>query len=289
MNIFDRRELILAGLASGFLGTTALAQPQTPPSLQQLEEQLGGRIGLAALDTGSGKSLSWRAGERFVMCSSYKWVLGAAILTKVDRGQLTLDHQIYYSPEVLLDYSPITRLHVNDGRMSVVELCGAAVEFSDNTAANLLLALAGGPPGFTQYLREIGDTATRLDRNEPSLNTNIPGDERDTTTPGTMLQNMNKILVKDALSSPSRDKLLDWMRKSQTGIKRLHAGLPPDWVEGDKTGTGANGAAVDNAIIWPPNRAPIMVAAYLSGSIKSSNDLDAAHAKVGQIISTMFA
>ncbi len=173
--------------------------------------------------------------------------------------------------------------------MPIADLCGATMEISDNTAANLLLSLIGGPPGLTDYLRGLGDSITRLDRTELSLNSNIRGDDRDTTTPDTMIRTMSKILVGDALSPGARSRLVNWMKNCKTGFSRLRAGLPQDWIVGDKTGTGSNGAVNVNAILWPPGRAPIMVAAYLSESTNSAEELNAAHAEVGSIVAAVFA
>lgn len=291
MNKFNRRTCILAGLgllADGAL-VPALAAPDVPAALGKLEVRLGGRIGLAALDTGSGKSLSFRGDERFAMCSSFKWVLAAAILARVERGQLSLDRFIAYDAHALLPHSPVTGAHLNQGGMTIGDLCAGLIATSDNGAANLLLKQVGGPAGYTRYLRKLGDTVTRLDRNEPTLNSNLAGDPRDTTTPNAMIGTMRRILAGDALKPASRDKLLDWMRHCETGGQRLRAGLPPDWSEGDKTGTGTRGAAVDNAIVWPPGRKPILIAAYLSGSDKPVTALESAQAEIGRLVASSFA
>jgi beta-lactamase class A len=148
----------------------------------------------------------------------------------------------------------------------------------------------GGPPGFTEFLRQCGDTVTRLDRKEPELNTNLPGDERDTTTPRAMAHTMQTILLgDDVLSAASRERLIGWMKQATTGLARLRAGLPEDWIAGDKTGTGANGAANDVAIAWPPGRKPILIASYLSASGASSDALNAAHARIGAAIAERMA
>ncbi|MGZ5927083.1 MAG: class A beta-lactamase [Rhizomicrobium sp.] len=290
MNKFNRRNFILTGLGllAGRADVPALAAAPAAAGLRNLEARLGGRVGLAALDTASGRTLSWRADERFAMCSSFKWLLAAAILARVEQGKLTLDQMISYSAKALLAHSPVTSTHLHEGGMTVSALCAGMIATSDNGAANLLLEKIGGPAGYTRYLREIGDTVTRLDRNEPTLNANLPGDPRDTTTPDAMVKTMQRVLVGDALQPSSREKLLDWMRKSETGANRLHAGLPAGWTEGDKTGTGTRGATVDNAILWPPGRRPILVAAYLSGSDKPIKMLEAAHAEMGRMIAAAF-
>ncbi len=185
----------------------------------------------------------------------------AGVLSRVEEGLLSRHQRVLYSTADLLEYAPFAREHLAEGGLPVADLCAAAIEVSDNTAANLLLSLIGGPPGATDYLRSLGDPVTRLDRTEPSLNSNIVDDERDTTTPDAMITTMTRIFVGDALSAGARARLTNWMKNCRTGLSRLRAGLPPDWIAGDKTGTGRNGAANDNAILWPPGRAPIMVAA----------------------------
>lgn len=284
---FHRRGAILSGLS--LLARPALAGPETNQFFKRMESRLGGRVGLAVLDTGSGKSLSWRGDERFAMCSSFKWLLAATVLAHADQGQLHLDRRISYTAAQLLAHSPVTGAHVKEGGMQIADLCAAAVEESDNAAANLLLATLGGPKAVTAYARSLGDATTRLDRNEPSLNDNRPGDPRDTTTPNAMAKTMKTVWTGAALKQASRAKLLDWLRKCDTGAHRLRAGLPSSWGEGDKTGTGARGAAVDNAIIWPPNRPPILAAAYLSDSSKPVEMLEAAHAELGRMIGAIFA
>jgi len=289
VNKFHRRDLILSGLALAGGALPALAAAGSGGAFQDIERRLGGQVGLSVLDTGSGKALSWRGGERFAMCSSFKWVLAAAILSRSEQGQFKLDDTIAYTKAQLFPHSPVTAAHVKEGHMRIEDLCAAAVEESDNGAANLLLARIGGPAAVTAYARGLGDATTRLDRNEPTLNENRPGDPRDTTTPDAMVQTMKTIWTGDALHPASRAKLLGWLRKSDTGTHRLRAGIPASWSEGDKTGTGDRGATVDNAIFWPPNGAPLLAAAYLSGSTKPIEALEAAMAELGQMIATRFA
>jgi beta-lactamase class A len=279
--ITRRRFLAGAGccVAAGSISWAAERSP-----LADIEADLGGRIGVFALDTGSGAEMGYRADDRFALCSTFKWVLAAMILSRVDSDAISLEQRVAYGPEDLLDYSPVTREHVNEGSMDVAALCGAAVTWSDNAAANLLLELVGGPRGLTGFLRQCGDTVTRLDRNEPELNTNLPGDERDTTTPRAMTNTMQAILLGDILPLESRERLVDWMKQATTGLARLRAGLPEAWIAGDKTGTGANGAANDVAIAWPPGRKAILIASYLSGSSASADARNLAHARIGAAI-----
>jgi beta-lactamase class A len=297
-----RRTVITAGttllLASAFARRqAALADPgepdRSPPDpFAGVEHSLGGRIGVAALDTRNGARLAHRSDDRFAMCSTFKWLLAAAVLSKVERSGGTLDQPLRFHAKDLLAHSPVTGSHLAGrvaGQLSLEDLCQAVVEVSDNTAANTLLRYVGGPGAITAYARSLGDPSTRLDRVELSLNSNIPGDPRDTTTPAAMIETMRKVLIGDALSAGSREMLLDWLKNCQTGLQRLRAGLPAGWIVGDKTGTGENGAANDLAIIWPPQRAPILIAAYCDAAEASPDALDSAHAAIGRLVAAAFA
>jgi len=251
--------------------------------LVELERRNGGRLGVAALDTASGRQTGHRSDERFPLTSTFKFLAAALVLARVDGGAERLDRRIAFSVSDLVTYSPVTKDHVGPGGMSVAEICDAAVTLSDNTAGNLLLASFGGPPALTAYARTLGDGLTRLDRFETELNEAAPGDPRDTTTPAAMLGDMRRLLTGDALSAGSRERLMGWLLASKTGAKRLRAGLPADWRVGDKTGSGGNGTANDIAIVWPPGRAPILVAVYFTGSTISDEARNAVIADAGRI------
>lgn len=246
--------------------------------------RLGGRLGVYAIDTGSRAQLDLNGEERFAMCSTFKLLLAAAVLARVDAGALRLDHRVAFGAKDMVPYAPVTSARLAEGAMSVRDLCAAAMVLSDNPAANLLLPLVGGPSGLTRFLRDLGDPVTRLDRTEPELNTNLPGDLRDTTTPVAMARSMERLLAGPALTEPSRSQLIAWAVDSKTGRRRLRAGLPPGWEVGDKTGSGMNGAVNNVAIAWPPGRAPILVASFMSGSTLPGSRLDAAHAEVGRLV-----
>jgi len=156
--------------------------------------------------------------------------------------------------------------------------------YSDNTAANLILASLGGPKAVTTFARTLGDETTRLDRNEPTLNEAIPGDPRDTTTPGAMVKDMQALLIGRALSETSKGLLMQWLIGNETGNTRLRAGLPEGWKAGDKTGTGERGSTNDVAIVWPPGRKPILVAVYLTETAASADKRNAAVADVGRAV-----
>lgn len=253
-----------------------------------LERQNGGRLGVMATDTETGASISYRPDERFPLCSTFKFLAAAAILRRVDAGSEKLERNIAYGASDLVTYSPVTQDHVGDG-MPLGAICAAAVEWSDNTAGNLMLGTIGGPEGLTQYVRSLGDPVTRLDRTEPTLNTALPGDERDTTSPQAMIANIKRILLGEELSAASRKQLEAWLIDDRVSAKRIRAGLPPTWRAGDKTGSGDNGTANTVAILWPPAGAPILAVVYYTGSSASADVRNSVHAEIGRIVAATFA
>jgi beta-lactamase class A len=272
--------LLLAFLA----GNTASAENDAAGRVAEIEARLGGRIGVTALDTRNSKRFDYRAEERFPMCSTFKFLAAAAVLKRVDEKQEKLERFVPYGAQEILEYAPVTREHLKDGGMILAGLCAAAIEQSDNTAGNLLLDAIGGPAGLTNFVRSLGDQITRLDRKEPDLNSAIPGDERDTTTPAAMCLDMQRLLVASHLSESSRRQLEDWLLHNETGGQMIRAGVPKTWKVGDKTGRGTNGATNDIAIIRPPDRAPILLAIFSVGSTATANDRDAAIAGTAKIV-----
>jgi beta-lactamase class A len=256
--------------------------------LAEIEAREGGRLGVFVRDTGAGATIEHRADERFPMCSTFKLLTAAAALKRVDEGAERLDRTIAYGPNDLLEYAPIAKAHVAEGGMTLADLCAAAIDWSDNTAANLVLQSIGGPPGFTQFARSLGDKVTRLDRNEPTLNEATPGDERDTTSPRAMAADMQKLLLGDALSDQSRRQLEAWLIDDKVGDKRVRAGLPHSWRIGDKTGSGDHGTANTIAIIRPPDQAPILAAVYYTESSAPMDARNAIHKEIGSLIAETF-
>jgi beta-lactamase class A len=254
--------------------------------LKAIQKKIGGRMGVHVLDSQSGKRLALDDKSRFAMASTFKVPLVAALLWQVDHAAFPLTHTLPITRADLVPNSPILdeAIKKNATQLTVRDLCGAAVGYSDNAAANILLRAMGGPDSLTSFMRSIGDETTRLDRMEPDLNSNLPGDERDTTTPYAMVESMLRIFTQDVLSLTSRAMLIDWMSTARTGTDRVRKGLPKGWQVGDKSGTGDNGAFNDIVITWPPQRRPIFVAVYMSGSTLDAKQLAAAHAEVGEII-----
>ncbi len=287
-----RRGALLSGLALAACAPTATkssspASPANDPRFAAIEARIGGRVGVAAWNTGTDAWLMHRPHERFPMCSTFKWLLAAHMLHTDMHTPGFRDQHVRYDESDLQDYAPVARENLARGWMTVEEMCEAVVVLSDNTCANLLLEGANGPSGLTQFLRSNGDGVTRLDRVEPAMNEVAPGEEQDTTSPGAMARTLQKLLLTDDVLDPaSREKLIGWMIESPTGRERLRAGLPSDWRAGDKTGTwnGPHNAANDVAVAWPPNRAPILIASYLHATTVDLAERNAAHAEIGRLI-----
>lgn len=196
------------------------------------------------------------------MCSTFKLLAVAAVLKRADDKREQLDHFVPYSEKDLLAYAPVTRAHVRDGGMKLRALCAAAIAQSDNTAANLILDSIGGPQAVTAFARSLGDNVTRLDRKEPELNTVARDPGSDTTSPGAIVADLQRLLTTDVLSSTSRQQLESWLQQNETGAAMIRASVPADWKVGDKTGRSADGATNDIAILRPPSGGPIFIAIY---------------------------
>ena len=282
MNNFTSRRTMLAALAavpvSYLSGCAHPAAAATDAGFAALEKDLGGRLGVSALDTGSGRSVGYREHERFAMCSTFKAIAAAAILARNAGAPGLLQKRIRYAKDDLVTYSPVTEQHLQDG-MTLEQLCAATVIHSDNGAGNLILREIGGPAGLTRFARTIGDTQFRLDRWETELNTAYVGDPRDTTTPAAMSGTLNALLLGAALPARERAQLTQWMLDCATGATRIRAGVPAGWKVADKTGTGGYGSANDIGMIWPTARAPIVLSVYTvqhAQDGKARNDIVAA-------------
>ncbi|WP_442852972.1 class A beta-lactamase [Bacillus sp. UNC41MFS5] len=246
----------------------------------ELENKYDARLGVYAIDTGTHRTVSYRPKERFAYASTYKALAAGALLQHYSIEQL--DQLVTYKSEDIVSYSPVTQLHVDTG-MTLREVIEAAVRYSDNTAGNLLLEKLGGPEGFETALRQIGDNVTQVDRYEPDLNSAVPGDTRDTSTPKALATSLKAFAVSDLLPNEKRKILTDWMWGNSTGDALIRAGAPTGWEVDDKSGAGSYGTRNDIAIVWPPNRAPIVIAVLSSRDAQNAtydNALIAEAAKV---------
>lgn len=244
--------------------TTSPARVTTPDvekRLRALERRADARIGLFAVDTGSGESVAYRADERFALASTVKVPLAAVVLEQLSASGL--DERVFWEPGDLLEHAPVTRASIDSG-MTVRELIHASLTQSDNTAANLLFETVGGPAAVDRRLAELGDSVTSIDRVEPGLNDWRPGEVRDTSTPAALARTFRRLALGDVLEPADRRVLNDDLSDSLTGAGLVRAGVPSGWPVGDKSGTASYGTRNDVAVVRPPGRAPWVVVVMTS-------------------------
>ncbi|MGM0569273.1 class A beta-lactamase [Marinobacter sp.] len=258
-------------------------------AVEQAAIELNARVGFAAYDTGTGQRWELQADERFPVASTFKTLACGALLRRVDQGDERLDSMVSVSREDLVTYSPVTKKAAGGRGMTLAELCEATLSTSDNTAANLILKTLGGPAEVTAFSRILGDEVTRLDRWETELNEATPGDPRDTTTPNAMVNNLWSLLFGDVLSPASRDQLRDWLEGNKVADGLFRAAVPDGWVVADRTGAGGYGARSITAVMWPPERRPIIVALYIAETDASLRQRDEAIAAIGEALVLQFA
>ncbi|MFG6668124.1 class A beta-lactamase [Halomonas sp. HNIBRBA4712] len=260
----------------------SLADSNTPviDAVERTAAELDARVGFAAHDLQTGQRWAYNADHRFALSSTFKTLACADLLYRVDKGERVLDEEIVISREDLVTYSPVTE-HRVDESMTLDALCEATLTTSDNTAANLILQALGGPGAVTALTRVLGDDTTRLDRFETQLNEAQPGDIRDTTTPNAMVHNLTELLLGDTLSRGSREQLREWLVGNQVADDLFRASLPDGWVIADRTGAGGFGSRSITAVIWPPEREPLVVAFYITETGASFEARNEAISRVG--------
>lgn len=255
--------------------------PHIDREFAQLESKFDARLGVYAIDTGKNRTVAYRPNERFAYASTYKALAAGALLQHYSIDQL--NELVTYNSQDIVSYSPVTKLHVDTG-MTLREVCEAAVRYSDNTAGNLLLKKLGGPEGFETALRRIGDNVTRPDRYETDLNEAVPGDTRDTSTPRALATSLRAFAVSGLLPVEKRTILTDWMRGNATGDALIRAGAPKGWDVDDKSGAGSYGTRNDIAIVWPPHRAPIVIAILSTRDTQNATYDNALIAEAAQVV-----
>ncbi len=276
----------LLGAACGRADHTAAPRPTTrpdpaPAAFDRLERQYGATLGVYALDTGTGTTVTYRADQRFAFCSTFK-ALAAGVVLRGD-GDAQLAGVVSYDASQLQAYSPITSQHTATG-MSLDALIAAAVSYSDNTAANLLLAQLGGPGGLQGDLRHLGDDTTNVDRQEPALSDATRGDPRDTSSPRALATDLRRFVLGDLLAPARRRQLTQLLVAHTTGGPYIRAGVPAGWTVADKTGNGAYGTRNDIAVVWPPHRHPIVIALLSNRGEQNSSSADALLADATRVI-----
>jgi len=271
---FDRRTLLGGAGALALAGCYRRDRPQAEEApgdffLSDLEARHGGRLGVAALDVGSGRRVLWRGQERFPFCSTFKAFLAAATLERVQRDEEQLDRAVRITRADMIPHAPVTEKAVG-GALTIRELMQAAVEVSDNPAANILIREMGGIAVWRSWWPKFGDTTTLISRLEPELNTALPNDPRDTCLPEQTLANIREMAFSDRLTPEHDDLLRGWLEASPTGSGRIKAGAPEGWTVAHKTGTGENGTANDIGMLTPVSGSPVILAVYYTGAVEAT-------------------
>ena len=283
--MFNRKLFVIFAIAFATSCTHSKNADGLLNDIIEIEERLDARIGFMMMDEETGRVWERNSVDRFPMASTFKMLACGALLAKVDREQEQLDRRIVIQDDDLVTYSPVMQDRTGPPGVTLGEACEAALFTSDNTAANIILKEVGGPQSLTSFLRSIGDNYTRLDRYEPELNEAAIGDDRDTTTPAAMAAAMKALIVDDnILSTESRNQLKGWLMGNRVGDAMLRAGIPPSWKIADRTGAGGNGTRAIAAVIWPPERKPLIVAIYITETNASFDERNKAIAEIGSSI-----
>lgn len=261
--------------------TTGSARAATSSAaFRALEKDFDARLGVWARDTATGSVVAYNADDRFAFCSTHKAFSAAAVLKAHSLPEL--ETLVRYGTADLVAYSPITAQHVGGG-MSLRNVCAAAIQYSDNTAANLLLRELGGPARLQAFLRSLGDTVSDCSRIEPALNTAVPGDVRDTTTPRVWGEDLQKVTLGNVLPEDKRATLVEWLVGNVTGAGLIRSAVPVGWKVGDRTGNGGYGTRNDIAVVWPSTAAPIVMTVMSSRPKKTDTVDDRLVAKAAAI------
>lgn len=253
--------------------------------IKKIESDFNGRVGVYALNTETGKVFEYRGKERFPLCSSFKSFLAAAVLHQDQKKPGFLQEMVKYNDRKMEPHSPITGAHQKSG-MTVYDMAKATLQYSDNGAANMLMdRYINGPEGMTKFMKGLGDDKFRLDRWELDLNSAIPGDPRDTSTPKAVTNSLNMLISGDIFDAEHQKTFEEWMIGNTTGNARIRSSVPEGWVVGDKTGTCGNyGTANDHAIIWPKDSSsPMIVSIYTTRNEKDAQHSDAVIAQLADI------
>ncbi len=263
-----------------------LAGPMEPvmQAIHHVEQTLHAHVGVSVYDTATQKRWSYNGDERVPLMSTFKTLACAKLLSDVANNKITLDHPVLVEKASLVTWSPVLEKQVGQS-ISLEQACAATMQMSDNTAANIVLKNIGGPQALTQFLRDLGDPTTRLDRFETELNEASPGDPRDTTTPNAITTTLNALLFDRTLSPEGQKQLIQWMKDNQVADNLLRSVLPSGWQIADRSGAGGYGSRGITAIVWPEEgHEPIIVSIYITQTDASFEQRNGALVQIGETI-----
>ncbi|HEX5870343.1 MAG TPA: class A beta-lactamase [Longimicrobium sp.] len=291
-----------------------------------IERQSGGELGVAARVVENGRTVGHRDGEPFPMASTYKLPIALAVLAQVDSGRITLDDTVRLTPaDYRLGPGPVSeRLPASGGTVTVRRMIESMMMFSDNTATDALMKLAGGPLAVMAHLRARGVEGMRVDRYEGQVYLDYNGvteapppvewtpqrvrggidsvpaaqkqaarerffaDVRDTSTPDAMATLLAQLQRGEGISPASRGFLLDAMRRSPTGTRRIRAGVPRGVEVADKTGTIGR-TTNDVALVTLPDGKHLALAVFVRNSARTNEQVEPSIAAAARAVYEHFA
>ncbi len=286
VKFFKLLRTVIAVIALSTSLTTGARGETVLDAVQSVERNLDARVGFYMHDTHTGDVITYAENDRFPLNSTFKLLACGVLLSQAERGTTNLTDTVSLLGAEIVSYSPAIKDAIRSGRREITldDACRMMLSVSDNTAANLILSEIGGPEGVTAFLRSIGDQVTRLDRWETSLNEAVPDDPRDTTSPRAIAISLQKLLMSDVLSSSSRATLREWLSAHSVADALFRAALPETWSIDDRTGAGGYGSRSIIAVIYPPNRLPIIVTLFMTETNASFSQRNAAAARIGKAI-----
>lgn len=255
--------------------------------IEEIESQLGARIGVSIYDVTDNKLWNYNGDTRFPLMSTFKTLACAKLLDDVEKGLQSFSTSTVITKSSLVKWSPVTKKYIGE-KFTLKQACSAAMIMSDNTATNIVLTGIKGPKALTQFMRSIGDNVTQLDRVEPYLNEALDGDKRDTTTPNAMVKSLDTLLFGDALSQASKDQLKQWMIDNKVTGSLLRSVLPENWSIADRSGAGGYGSRGITAVVWPDKRSPLIISIYLTQTDASFAQRNKAIANIGKEIFSVY-
>ena len=281
--IYMKFLLVLSLLLPSVVFASSSKFQQVEQDVRAIEASLSARIGVSVLDTQNGEYWDYNGDQRFPLTSTFKTIACAKLLYDDEQGKVNSNSTVEIKKADLVTYSPVIEKQVGQA-ITFDNACFATMTTSDNAAANLILSAVGGPEGVTDFLRQVGDKETRLDRIEPDLNEGKLDDLRDTTTPKAIASTLNKLLFGSVLSEMNQKKLESWMVNNQVTGNLLRSVLPNGWNIADRSGAGGFGARSITAVVWSKHQSRIILSIYLAQTQASMAERNDAIVKIGRSI-----
>ena len=275
-----------------------IAQPATPLTAQQaLQKQIRdiakdaqGKVSVACSLPGTALNCDVDARSHPPMQSVFKLPLGVAILHQVEQGKFSLDQPIRFRKQDLIlpkPYSPLQDEYPNgDVDVPLNRLLQLTVGLSDNTAADILLRLAGGPSAVREYIASLPVRGFHLEDGERELHRDVQAQYRNWFEPAGAVQLLRVISDHSPLTAQHTSLLLRWMQPA-TPTGRLDGALPKGTIVAHKSGTsdvdnGLCHAFNDIGLISLPDGRRLAIAVFITDSTADEAARKGVIARIGK-------